>query len=213
MLEKLKLDLLSEFSLRDWSNSPVGSTSNGEDVYLLDRYQLENLTSRAYSQGGYFTIKANEGEGALFLQPVERPDENDPDLFDSLSTYKTSYWEALSDNISESPFENPNLWQSIDPHQRISNLSVEEVREELSRMINSSTYETGQRIISDNEVFVSRINKSSHLVSNSNLHLEAKPTDSGLLEIRGAVVSNLNYKQIILLDLVAIIIFLFSLTS
>ena len=54
-------------------------------------------------------------------------------------------------------------------------------------MINSSTYETGQRIISDNEVFVSRIKKSSHSVSNSNLHLEAIPTDSGLLEIRGAV--------------------------
>ena len=187
LLEELKLDLLNEFSARDWSNSPVGSTSTGEDVYLLDRHQLENLTNRAYSQGGYFTIKANEGEGALFLQPVERSDENDPDLFDSLSSYKTSYWEALSDNISESPFENPNLWQSIDPHERVSNLSLEEVREELSRMINSSTYETGQRIISDNEVFVSRIKKSSHSVSNSNLHLEAKPTDSGLLEIRGAV--------------------------
>ena len=182
--ELLIKEFLKELSLRDWSKSPVGQTNTGEDVFLLDRYQLENFTDGTFSQGGHFSVIAKDG--ALLLHPVDSFEENNSKIFKLKSSSTTSYWEAIQEDTSERSLDDSSAWKAINPYQRISNLSVEVAREEFLQMINSSS-KGFSKTFNETDDFISRTQTSSVSSVNSELGLEATITNSGLLEINGAV--------------------------
>ena len=49
-IEDLKAGVLADWATRDWSNQPVGQTSNGEDVYLLDLNQIQSISAELDEQ-------------------------------------------------------------------------------------------------------------------------------------------------------------------
>ena len=75
----LKADVVADWATRDWSSQPVGKTSTGEDVYLLDLHQIQSISAELDEQpnvdrlptvGGYYALTASGN--TLFLEPVDK---------------------------------------------------------------------------------------------------------------------------------------------
>jgi len=198
-ISELREDVLGQWSERDWSKEPVGKTSSGEDVYLLDLNQILKLAVDDLEQqpnidkfptsGGYYSLV--EKSGVLYLEPVEEIiDKNSQaSSYEFTSGLDISYWEASKDGLSGSPFEGVQAWSQISPYDRLSNLSTVRAVELIQEMVNQPLYLGFESIFSESDEYVafSRNSPSSDSSKSSDSRVVAKITQDGSLELIGEV--------------------------
>jgi flagellin-like hook-associated protein FlgL len=197
LLSDLKSDVITDWSTRDWSSQPVGKTSTGEDVYLLDLNQIQSISAELDKQpnvdrmptvGGYYTLTSNGN--TLFLEPVEKviDDSDQSSSFVYTDGISETYWEASTSGLNGSPFDGVDGWIESSPFNRISDLSSSRAVELLKEMVNT-TYLTDDVFTEETVDYTLSVRPSSiqDNVHNPDLELFAKITEDGSLEISGSV--------------------------
>jgi len=197
-ISDLQTNVLSDWSTKDWSQAPVGQTSDGNDVYLLDRIQIEKLAlpldeqpnvDRLPATGGYYSLVNKNG--VLFLEPVKESfdDASQSKSYELTNGQVISYWEALDNGVSGNPFDGATGWIQGSPFDRTSNLSTAEAVQILKDLINSPSFVKGddRNVVTDS--YISSVKQSSipDIYYNPNLEVTAKITENGSLELSGSV--------------------------
>ena len=196
-IEDLKAGVLADWATRDWSNQPVGQTSNGEDVYLLDINQIQSISAELDEQpnvdrlptvGGYYALTTSGN--TLFLEPVEKivDESSQSSSYDYTDGISESYWEASNAGLKGSPFDGVDGWIESSPFNRISDLSSSRAVELLKDMVNSS-YLSDQVFEQETDDYILTVRPSSieSNVHNENVEVTAKVAQDGSLEISGSV--------------------------
>ncbi len=195
---ELREKVLVEWDDRDWSREPVGQTSDGHEVYLLDRSQIEALAvtldkqpnvDRLPEEGGYYSLVNKDG--VLFLEPVnESVDENSQSkIYEFTSGQETSYWEALDNGVAGNPLDGAPGWVKGSPFDRLSNVSTSQAVELLKNLVNSPAFLSGDEQKVETENYVSSIRKSVNpgILYNPDLEVKAEVSEDGSLEFSGSV--------------------------
>ena len=196
-IDDLKAGVLADWATRDWSNQPVGQTSNGEDVYLLDINQIQSISAELDEQpnvdrlpavGGYYALTTSGN--TLFLEPVEKivDESSQSSSYDYTDGISESYWEASNAGLKGSPFDGVDGWIESSPFNRISDLSSSRAVELLKDMVNSS-YLSDQVFEQETDDYILTVRPSSieSNVHNENVEVTAKVAQDGSLEISGSV--------------------------
>jgi len=194
LLSKLQED----WSQKDWSKQAVGKTTSGEDVYLLDQHQVEEITdsvdqstiaSLGDAEGGYFSLI--EKEGVLYLHPVEVDTSTFSEIrsFNLKKDSSISYWEPTQDNPEGNPLDSSADWVEVNPLNQTSNLSTTRVLEIFKDLLNTSGGYFDESIHSESTDHSAHIRRSrdANNFHNTNLDIVAQISADGMLEITGSV--------------------------
>jgi len=118
------------------------------------------------------------------------PAETSSEVFLLTNNSQIKYWEATADNLtSVLPSNSGNSWIQINPHERVSNVSMDKAGLLIRDLINEDAYFINDSKVLEDQDSLSfvRASNQAHGRHDPELELSAKIISSGQLEVTGTV--------------------------